>query len=232
VIYACLPASRANALRFNNDDAKETSKWTLLKSRPLLASFLVGACVLASQVATFTFIGLRLVEAPFNFNTVQIGAIYAVFLVAVVVTPLAGRVARYRGPRTTALAAVVLALLGALLTLSDSVSVILIGLALGSTAVFVEQASANSFISQMSGAARSTAIGVYLSFYYFGGSLGAVLPVTAWMGWGWAGCVAFVVAAQMVVGVLVLLFWKADAVAANHRAVGGNQGRSSVQGSL
>jgi len=213
VIYTCLPASRANAARFNNDDAKETSKWTLLKSGPLLASFLVGACVLASQVATFTFIGLRLVEAPFNFNTVQIGAIYAVFLVAVVVTPLAGRVARYRGPRTTALAAVVLALLGALLTLSDSVSVILLGLALGSTAVFVEQASANSFISQMSGAARSTAIGIYLSFYYFGGSLGAMLPVTAWKAWGWAGCVAFVVAAQMVVGVLVLLFWKADAVA-------------------
>jgi hypothetical protein len=44
--------------------------------------------------------------------------------------------------------------------------------------------------------------------------------------------VAFVVAAQMVVGVLVLLFWKADAVAANRRAVGGNQGQSSVQGSL
>jgi MFS transporter, YNFM family, putative membrane transport protein len=208
VIYACLPASRVHTERFNNEEAEETSKWMLLKSSPLLASFFVGACVLASQVATFTFIGLRLVHAPFNFSTVEIGAIYAVFLVAVVVTPLAGRIARYRGPRTTALAAVVLAVLGALLTLSDSVGVILIGLALGSTAVFVEQASANSFISQMSGAARSTAIGVYLSFYYFGGSLGSVLPVPAWTAWGWAGCVVFVVAAQMAVGVLVLCFWR------------------------
>ncbi|GAB7521074.1 MFS transporter [Paraburkholderia sp. 2C] len=215
VLYACLPASRAHAhaARSNNDNSKETSTWMLLKSGPLLASFFVGACVLASQVATFTFIGLRLVDAPFHFNTVEIGAIYAVFLVAVVVTPLAGRVARHRGPRTTALAAVVLALLGALLTLSDSVGVILIGLALGSTAVFVEQASANSFISQVAGAARSTAIGVYLSFYYFGGSLGSVLPVPAWKAWGWAGCVAFVVAAQMGVGVLVFFFWTADALA-------------------
>ena len=47
--------------------------------------------MLASQVATFTFVGLRLARAPFNFGTVGIGAIYAVFLVAVVVTPLAGR---------------------------------------------------------------------------------------------------------------------------------------------
>jgi predicted MFS family arabinose efflux permease len=208
VIYACLPASSAHAARPNNDRANEASRWMLLKSRPLLASFFVGACVLASQVATFTFVGLRLVHAPFNFNTVEIGAIYAVFLVAVVVTPLAGRVARYRGPRITALAAVVLALLGALLTLSDSVGVILIGLALGATAVFVEQASANSFISQMSGAARSTAIGLYLSFYYFGGSLGSMLPVPAWKAWGWSGCVAFVVVAQMVVGVLVFFFWR------------------------
>jgi MFS transporter, YNFM family, putative membrane transport protein len=212
-IYVCLPATSAyaaQAVRAGEVDQR-TSGWAVLKSRPLLASFFVGACVLASQVATFTFVGLRLARAPFEFNTVAIGAIYAVFLVAVVVTPIAGRVARYRGPRDTALAAVALAVVGALLTLSDSVSVILIGLALGSTAVFVEQASANSFISQMAGAARSTAIGVYLSFYYLGGSLGSVLPVPAWQTWGWSGCVVFVVAAQVAVGALVFVFWRADA---------------------
>ncbi|MDI9701723.1 MFS transporter, partial [Burkholderia cenocepacia] len=69
-----------------------TPRRKLLTRGPLLASFLVGACVLASQVATFTFVGLRLAGAPFGFDTVEIGAIYAVFLVAVVVTPLAGRV--------------------------------------------------------------------------------------------------------------------------------------------
>jgi YNFM family putative membrane transporter len=204
-IYVCLPPSGAKRV---DGEAKGTSRWTLLMSRPLLASFVVGACVLASQVATFTFVGLRLTHAPFQFDTVEIGAIYAVFLVAVVVTPLAGRIARKRGPRDTALAAVVLAIVGALLTLSDSVSVILIGLGLGSTAVFVEQASANSFISQTAASARSTAIGIYLSFYYFGGSLGSVLPIPWWQSWGWPGCVAFVVGAQAVAGVLVFLFWR------------------------
>lgn len=84
---------------------------------------------------------------------------------------------------------------------------ILAGLALSSTAVFVEQASANTFISQAASSARSTAIGIYLSCYYFGGSLGSILPVPGWHRWGWAGCVAFVVAAQAVVGVLVYRFW-------------------------
>ncbi|CAB3751211.1 MFS transporter [Paraburkholderia solisilvae] len=206
MIYMCLPSSGVARV---DDEGARGSRWAMLTRRPLLAAFLVGACVLASQIATFTFVGLRLAAAPFRFNTVEIGAIYAVFLVAVVVTPIAGRVAARHGPRNTALAAVVLAFVGALLTLSDSVSVILIGLALGSTAVFVEQASANSFISQTAAGVRSTAIGVYLSFYYFGGSLGSVLPVPWWRHWGWPGCVAFVLGAQAMVAVLVFLFWRA-----------------------
>ncbi|NTZ09231.1 MFS transporter [Burkholderia metallica] len=204
-IHACLPAS--GAARPDADSAS-TPRWKCLTRGPLLASFLVGACVLASQVATFTFVGLRLARAPFGFNTVEIGAIYAVFLVAVVVTPLAGRVAAKRGPRDLALAAAGLAIVGALLTLSNSVVAILTGLALSSTAVFVEQASANAFISRAAAGARSTAIGIYLSFYYFGGSLGSVLPVPAWSRWGWVGCVAFVVGAQAIAGALVFFFWR------------------------
>ncbi|WP_412021841.1 MFS transporter [Burkholderia cepacia] len=216
-IYASLPASRAIAPR-SGHDADAGPSWRVVTRGPLLASFAIGACVLASQVATFTFVGLRLARAPFGFGTVEIGAIYAVFLVAVVVTPLAGRLARHRGPRAPGLAAAALAIGGALLTLSDSVPVILAGLALSSTAVFVEQASANTFISQAAATARSTAIGIYLSCYYFGGSLGSILPVPAWHRWGWAGCVAFVVVAQAIVGVLVYRFWRTGSAAGTAHA--------------
>ncbi|KML61008.1 membrane protein [Burkholderia cepacia] len=216
-IYASLPASRPIAPR-SGHDADAGPSWRVVTRGPLLASFAIGACVLASQVATFTFVGLRLARAPFGFGTVEIGAIYAVFLVAVVVTPLAGRLARHRGPRAPGLAAAALAIGGALLTLSDSVPVILAGLALSSTAVFVEQASANTFISQAAASARSTAIGIYLSCYYFGGSLGSILPVPGWHRWGWAGCVAFVVVAQAIVGVLVYRFWRTSSAAGTEHA--------------
>ncbi|WGY66897.1 MFS transporter [Burkholderia cepacia] len=212
-IYASLPASGAVARRVSGRDTDAGPSWRIVTRGPLLASFAIGACVLASQVATFTFVGLRLARAPFGFGTVEIGAIYAVFLVAVIVTPLAGRLARHRGPRAPGLAAAALAIGGALLTLSDSVPVILAGLALSSTAVFVEQASANTFISQAASSARSTAIGIYLSCYYFGGSLGSILPVPGWHRWGWAGCVAFVVVAQAIVGVLVYRFWRTGGTA-------------------
>ncbi|WP_321962027.1 MFS transporter [Paraburkholderia sp. J7] len=206
-IYASLPAS--GAVREEGGCATRT-QWKPVMRGPVLASFAVGACVLASQVATFTFVGLRLTRAPFDFSTAGIGAIYAVFLVAVVVTPISGRMARHRGPRDLALAAVGLAIAGSLLTLSESVGAILAGLALGSTAVFVEQACANAFISHAAARARTTAIGIYLSCYYFGGSLGSVLPIPAWHRWGWAGCVVFVVAAQALVGLLVFAFWRPE----------------------
>lgn len=216
-IYASLPAS--GAVRAEGGCATKT-QWKLVMRGPVLASFAVGACVLASQVATFTFVGLRLTRAPFNFSTAGIGAIYAVFLVAVVVTPISGRLARHRGPRDLALAAVGLAIAGSLLTLCDSVGAILAGLALGSTAVFVEQACANAFISHAAAGARTTAIGVYLSCYYFGGSLGSVLPIPAWHRWGWAGCVAFVVAAQALVGLFVFAFWGPERAAGRSDARG------------
>ncbi|WP_395062105.1 MFS transporter [Paraburkholderia silvatlantica] len=221
-IFARLPAS--GAVRAHGSSTTKT-QWKRVMRGPVLASFAVGACVLASQVATFTFVGLRLARGPFGFSTAGIGAIYAVFLVAVVVTPISGRIARHRGPRDLALAAVGLAIAGSLLTLPDSVGAILAGLALGSTAVFVEQACANAYISHAAAGARTTAIGIYLSCYYFGGSLGSVLPIPAWHRWGWAGCVAFVVAAQALAGLLVFAFWRPERAAAG-RAARGAPGRS------
>ncbi|WP_322044491.1 MFS transporter [Paraburkholderia sp. J67] len=211
VIYAWLPGGIQTRSEARIERQEAPSRLRLFMRPELLAAFGFGACVLASQVATFTFVGLRLAQPPYGFGTAQIGSIYAVFLLAMVVTPLAGRIARYRAPRELAMWAACLAWVGALLTLAHGLVPILVGLALGSTAVFVEQAAANAFISQTAGAARATAIGLYLSFYYLGGSLGSVLPVPAWRQWGWSGCVAFVMGAQLMAGGLAWWFWRENA---------------------
>ena len=59
-IYASLPASGAIARRVEHvADSRAGPSWRIVTRGPLLASFAIGACVLASQVATFTFVGLR-----------------------------------------------------------------------------------------------------------------------------------------------------------------------------
>ena len=56
-------------------------------------------------------------------------------------------------------------------------------------------------------AARSSAAGLYVCFYYLGGSAGATVLGLLWKWNGWWACVAFVVALQLVSAVVALRFF-------------------------
>ncbi|MDT3712823.1 MFS transporter [Pseudomonas soli] len=168
-----------------------------LASRPLLGAYAVGFCVLFAQVATFTYVGLHLSEAPFALGTAALGAIYAVFLLALVVVPLAGRLSKARPHADLVRVAGYLGIAGSALTLSPSLWLIVLGLALSSTGVFLAQAAANAFITAQAPRQKSAAVGLYLSCYYLGGSFGAFVPGGLWERWGWGGCVALIVVFQL-----------------------------------
>ncbi|AOJ70084.1 MULTISPECIES: MFS transporter [Burkholderia] len=205
-IHLCLPRTRARTAPAAAPSAM--SLRALGRNRPVLASYFIGACILFSQVTTFTYVGLHLAKPPYRFGTAAIGSIYAVFLLAVVVTPMAARLSRKRRPADLLLLAAGLGVAGALLTLHSGVPVILLGLAIGSTGVFVGQTAASAFVTRSTSEGRTFAVGLYLSCYYLGGSVGTVLPVPAWQRFGWAGCVALVVCAHLLAAVAACTFWK------------------------
>ncbi|CAM3519681.1 hypothetical protein BZK31_28150 [Pseudomonas floridensis] len=176
--------------------------------KPLLASYGVGFCVLFSQVAMFTYCGLYLSQAPFNLGPAALGALYAVFLLALVVIPVAGRLSKSRPQSELLIVAVLLGVCGSLLTLLPSLWMIVLGLALSSTGVFLAQASVNAFIAATAGANKSGAVGLYLSGYYLGGSVGAVAPAMIWSLWGWHGCVALIIGSQLLSLLIGLSGWK------------------------
>jgi len=64
---------------------------------------------------------------------------------------------------------------GLLLTLIKSLPTVVIGLAIFSSGVFVAQAAATVQTGAIAGRARSSAAGLYVTFYYLGGSVGATL---------------------------------------------------------
>jgi len=64
------------------------------------------------------------------------------------------------------------------------------GLALFSSGVFVAQAAATVQTGAIAGRARSSAAGLYVTFYYLGGSAGATLTDWFWRWAAWPGCVA------------------------------------------
>lgn len=156
----------------------------------LLGTCAVGCGMLFSVVGTFTFVNFYLAAPPFNLSPTGLASVFAVYLVGVVTTPLATRAAVHLGRAPTAVLAVGVSMSGELLTLVHSLPAVVAGLAMASAGMFVAQALGLGFIGVAVKRARSTAVGLYVSIYYTGGALGAVLPGVVWHRAGWPGCVA------------------------------------------
>jgi len=177
---------------------------------PIVATFAVGFTVLFSFVATFTYVNFYLGAPPFNLSPSALGAVFVVYLIAVVVTPSTSRWIRAIGRRRLVVVAVGIACCGLLLTLVQWLPAIILGLGLAATGGFISQTSATGLLAQRTTAARSSAVGLYVSFYYVGGGIGASVPALFWARAGWPGCVALVILTLCGMALLVLRFWHAE----------------------
>jgi len=188
VVRAWLPLAknfvRAEHLQQVLDHAKEH-----LRNPRLLANFGMGATALFALVGCFTYTNFYLAAAPFRLNSAQLGSIFFVYLLGVVITPQSGRFLDRFGFRHTALFYCAMMIAGLLLTLVRSLPIVIIGLAIFSSGVFVAQAAATVQTGAIAGRSRSSAAGLYVTFYYLGGGVGATLTDWFWRWKGWPGCV-------------------------------------------
>ena len=210
MVQRWLPASRS-FVREGNWLHSFTDMAHHLHNPRLLATYAVGFSVLFSLVATFTYVTFHLAAAPYSLGPAQQGLIFFVYLLGLFVTPASGAWIQRFGAAHAVLGAVVVSCLGVLLTLTGPLALIIAGLALCSSGVFVCQAAASNVVGQAADRSRSVATGLYVTFYYAGGSAGAVVPGWAWDRAGWIGCVALVVAVQVVCAGIVAVFWKSPA---------------------
>ena len=98
---------------------------------------------------------------------------------------------------------------GVLLTLTPSLPVVILGLALLSSGVFVAQVASSTHLRVAAPAgARVKAAGRYLTCYYLGGTAGGVVPGIFWALGKWPACVAFIVFMQIVALVIALIGWR------------------------
>ncbi len=174
-----------------------------LRNPRLLANFGMGATVLFALVGCFTYANFYLAAAPFHLNSAQLGSIFFVYLLGAVITPQSGRFLDRFGFRHTTLVYCAMMIAGLLLTLAKSLPVVIIGLAIFSSGVFVAQAAATVQTGAIAGHARSSAAGLYVTFYYLGGSVGATLTDFFWRWAAWPGCVG------LLGGVSLLSLWLA-----------------------
>ena len=164
----------------------------------LLANFAMGFMVLFSLVGCFTYANFYLAAAPFHLNAAELGSIFFVYLLGVVITPQSGRLLDHFGFGRVAFLYCGMMIAGLLLTLPKSLPVIITGLALFSSGVFVAQAAASVQTGTIAGRARSSAAGLYVTFYYLGGTIASVATDFFWQWRRWPGCVALLAATSLI----------------------------------
>ena len=126
-----------------------------------------------------------------------------------IVTPVAGRWIDHLGHRAAYVLSALATAAGVVMTLAHWLPMVVAGLAVCSSGVFICQSRRHQAgLGHVAGRARSSAAGVYATFYYIGGTAGATLPAIAWKVGGWPACVAVTVGVLGGVIALALIFWK------------------------
>jgi MFS family permease len=206
-----LPPSRPRAPRAPATISASFLEQTrsLFGNRRLVATFAVGFNVLFSLVSVFTWITFHLSAPPFSLSTAALSSLFFVYLIGLFVTPAAGFLITRVGLRSGIAGAICCSITGVLLTLAPSLPIVILGLALLSSGVFVAQTASQSHLRTAAPAgSRVTAAGLYLTCYYLGGTAAGVVPGFFWALGKWPACVAFIVAMQTVALAIALAGWR------------------------
>jgi len=153
-------------------------------------------------------VNFYLADKPFYLGSAALGTIFAVYLVGAAVTPVAGSILDRIGYRLALMGAAGMVAIGMLLTLAHYVPVIISGLAIAASGVFICQAAASSNVGKAASSARSSAAGLYVALYYLGGCTGSILPGLFWKQTGWPGCVTIIVCMQIFTSMIAYYLWR------------------------
>jgi YNFM family putative membrane transporter len=173
----------------------------------LVATFAVGFGTLFNFIATFTYVSFHLAAPPYNFSNTLLGVIFVTYLGGTLVTPWTGRLVGRFGRRTFVLGVIALWIAGALLTLAPPLAAILAGLTVCATCGMLCQSVSTSYVTTTARVGRSSAVGLYVTCFYIGGSVGGFLPGLTWASGGWPAAVAMLVAMQAIMATIVARAW-------------------------
>ncbi|MFI8530588.1 MFS transporter [Streptomyces aquilus] len=182
-------------------------------ANPLLRRlYAIGALFMTVFGGVYTVIGYRLTEAPFGLPQGIIGSIFLIYLVGTVSASTAGRLVGRLGRRGALYAAGATTATGLVLSLADSLVLVLLGLVLITGGFFAGHAVASSAVSKTATEGRAQASALYQSAYYIGSSAGSTVGALAFHAGGWAGTVGVGLLAVFGVVTITLLGTRAARV--------------------
>ncbi|GAC1427293.1 MAG: MFS transporter [Ktedonobacteraceae bacterium] len=181
-----VPVQRTTKTSFLQQTLRDM--WMHLHNRRLVGAFIIGLCSFFGFIGVFTYLPYYLTGPQFHLPPIDLSLVYLLWLTGIG-SPIAGTIAGRVGSRLTIACSIGFAVVGLLITLIPILPITLGGLSLLTLGMFSILPAANLYLGELSTKAKGTAASMYLSLYYLGGSIGAVVPGFAFLWLGWAGVV-------------------------------------------
>lgn len=163
-------------------------------------AFMLTGCF----VSMYNYIGYRLQGAPFGFSQSTAGAIALMYVLGMGSSVWVGRLVDRIGRRSVLWLVLLVMISGLLLTLSNSLFIMVPGVALFTFGFFASHSVASSWVARRAQAHKAVASALYLCFYYLGSSLIGSYTGVVWASHGWQG-VVMLLGALLSVGLMITL---------------------------
>ena len=170
-----------------------SSLFKQLQDPGLLCLYGISFLVMGSFVTLYNYITFRLLAAPYFLSQTLVSLIFLVYLLGSFSSSMVGRQVELFGRSRMLFVTMGTMVLGALVTLSQSVSVIVLGVALFTAGFFGAHTIASSWVGNRARTARAQAASIYLFSYYLGSSVSGTIGGLFWSSYGWKGVVLLIV---------------------------------------
>lgn len=182
-----------------------------LRDGVLVSLFAIGFVVMGTFVTIYNYLTFRLLDPPFSLPPLLVALVFLMYLAGATSSALAGRSADRAGRDRVLLASISLIFVGLAISLSDTLPVLLVGVALCTIGFFATHSVASGWVGARATRNRAGASSLYLLAYYLGSSVVSVFGGVAFTAGGWDAMAlflaVFLAAATVLAGGLL---WRRD----------------------
>jgi len=163
-----------------------------LKDPGLLCLYGLAFLSMGGFVSLYNYIGFRLLATPYDLSQFQVSLIFLVYLLGSFSSGIVGRLILRFGRGMLIRLSIWTMLAGTLITLNDSIPLIVIGVGVYTCGFFSAHAIASSWVGRRARTAKAQASSLYLFSYYLGSSISGTLGGIFWINYGWNGVAAMI----------------------------------------
>uniref|UniRef100_UPI003F5CBFA5 MFS transporter n=1 Tax=Buchnera aphidicola TaxID=9 RepID=UPI003F5CBFA5 len=168
----------------------------------LFVLFIIGFIIMGSFVTIFNYISYRLMLQPFFLYPSSIGLLSMIYLTGVYSSPKAGILMQKYNYNNILTFALLLMMIGILMTQKDNLFIIILGLIIFSGGFFASHSVVSSWISSCAHIAKVQATSLYLFFYYLGSSIFGTIGGLFWHFSQWFGISVFIIT-MLLIGIFL-----------------------------